>query len=324
MFAGFRNNAVPATGKRRSNIAANMSTIAKATCRNMGKKTAEARFERCVADKFCEFHDGGPRVIQANNPPAPDFMLALGDQEIMLELAQYRDQGPKNAGVERDDEFKNYFLNKWLYESDFNQFDVEFVYRTSDTGAPLIPAVRKGQEQADKVITELKSLITSLGREACGAGGATIVLVPQSDIKKYQRLRAMNMTMNMYRANEDFRTLAKYFSEIHVRYTDGVKVGCPHTSISEGHYVPDWDEMRKVLKSKHEKLAQYRSVAGGRPVCLLFYEDGGYTGRIPPATLDEVIQFLRAEISKFQDRFDEVWWGHDMFCPTASLHPISY
>lgn len=279
----------------------------------------KAKLEHFAVTRFCELHDAQPALVRPNDPPAPDFTIKIGDQEVLLELTQYRELGPHNDATERDQEFKAYFGKLWANDPSVNELLVSLSYRRNGEHF-RIPSVRNNTHKADAVISEVKALgILYAPHERLKV--VTIRVAPKAELA----IRKRRTPGFLYVAEEDYPALADYLDEIDFWYT-GATCGCPCTSVQTRLRAVDLKEIIRVVRQKHSKLPTYRSNAEDRSVWLLLYDEGlPPTGRLREREVLEVVQGVRGLLAEFGDQFDSIWWGHNLLAERtcdSSLHRV--
>lgn len=278
-----------------------------------------AEQERMVIERFCARHREDARVLGPNQPPAPDFTIAIAGKEVLVELTRYREQGPHNDAADRDLDFKHQFCERWLYDSEVNHLSV-FLYYRENNGHFTVPRLRARPDKFEELISELKALADQVNPRSCEAV-VRVRFVPQEMIARYDRHRRPRQ---YFVSNKDFLVLDHYFQEVMFRHHPTVKTGLPVTSLNSRGVGLDFNEIKRVFLGKSGKIGQYREKAGNRGVWLLFYSEGWPpTAHLWKDDVSPIIDYVGLLINEANQRFDSVWWGNNILTePGQSFHKI--
>lgn len=266
-----------------------------------------------VAQIFCNWYSreySVPCSVICKLPePAPDVLIRVGNTNVALELARYREQGIHNQLYQLNSDFMS------ALSARFNKFGrnrlprctprLDYRQRQGKPGYYEIPHPNRWREFGDELIALLKS--QRKPRESSQV--MQLLFIHRMDLGESKFINRQYQ----YLANESHPILSEYCKGVNLLWHPDLGIQPPRSSMNSRFTHIDWQEIERMIRQKLSKVTAYRSAVPDTPVWLLYYADGFTpTGRLPGKEHNvEVVSRLKALLAEQQSGFDIVWWADE-------------
>jgi hypothetical protein len=247
---------------------------------------------------------------------SPDGIVKLDGELVGIELAEYREQGPRNTDQGRDRLLMQFLYNEWKKDISLQHFTCTLTYHIDPDGNHQIPSTKNNQ--AARLFADIKRLILQRAIEKPDSF-KTYRFHPKEDVPRFQRHD--RGTSRYHLASEEWPDLAKYCSDIGLQFHPGHRGWLQGSSLNAYFFTSlDMKEIEKVVKAKLEKVPYYRSrLKPGQTRWLMIYSEGwNPTSRVyEKEQLESAKEFIRNIASETGPGFDAIWWADEVEQPNG-------
>ena len=274
------------------------------------KNLAHEKQERYVAEGFCKYYaeQFGLSCILLEIADSPDIHVRVGEKDVYLELAQYRETGARNDAFERDRALKKYLNCAWATDDSVNETSVTLNYRLKNQKY-MMP--RSESPLAATFLAELRSFVAGHAKTSKGKG-RILRFRPAADWKNAKSVTRMDQ---FFERLERFPTLGGFCESIALIYQPGLRYATISSSLDAYSTAFDKREVQTLMSKKIMKIPNYRKKLGSDAnLWLLIYSEGWRSvGRLFERNKDiETAKAVFKDLKKGPARFDQVWWGDEL------------
>jgi hypothetical protein len=266
----------------------------------------EERIVRIFCDWYQREHKASCQFIGHADPPNPDAVIRIADEEVRIELARYRENTGFNRAYGNDQVLKNAIFDRSLQVPGLPRCTPILRYRQNGPACYSIPPAA----EQNKFIGELFDFLRRYDN-VHGNRLIAVNFVGESQLVRYQRRANANRS---YVADSEYLVLSRYCRAVAIHRHPTQLFGRPGSSMDSRFLTVDCKTITKTISGKLNKVLGYRAAIGGKPLWLLYYSEGIGPSHLPGRNHnDEVVQLIRTLCQNQPAQFDAVWWADGMY-----------